>query len=142
MFNSVSRLDPQDPVDQAILSLVKQGLVTVHFDTETGQVMVSMTEKAEKMVDKMKELGYNPKPAQDLTEEDEEMIENFLGGAAHFISSGGGRRTAVAAGAGNAAPARSKTPTLMASAGNRLSPSITAGSGPCQQGGNAENRTY
>jgi hypothetical protein len=38
-----------------------------------------------------------------------QMIENFLGRAAHFLSSGNGRRSAVTTGAGKAAPAGSET---------------------------------
>lgn len=78
MFNSTSKLNPDNPIDRAILNLIKEELVTIHYDQENKDSMVSLTEKGMKLLNEMKEAGLEPKPSSELTTKDKSIIEKFL----------------------------------------------------------------
>ena len=87
MFTTVKKLDPDHPVDKAILGLVKKGLVELYFDKESNQVMVSLTVKGNQLSDELIASGYEPKPADELTEEDKKQVEDFLKKSEKFLDS-------------------------------------------------------
>jgi hypothetical protein len=71
-------LDLSNPIDKAIQDLIDKGLVELAYSSETGEPMVGLTDKGYALMSQLKADGYEPKPADQLTKEDEKQLECFL----------------------------------------------------------------